>query len=278
MGTGTGERGGWGRDDGRSPPPPPPRKIEPDGRWASNVPPMSGRSVDLPARIAFDTSPPTVSRNASAFLRRAVVAMARPFVVAVPSSRGGTFRDETPYLPAVGDEASETTLGAFRQSDARAARLRIARRVRISRGRLSRAGFDVVQMLSHGGDPGDAPRQGAGASRAPDAQRPRVSPRATAQATAASAFGEQLAARVGRERPAAAVRGAQAGRLQAAAARAQVTTRGRRAHGGSREPADETGTFRWGNGGKGRVGRGGLGGSGGLGRGGARVLGPIAAQ
>ena len=80
---------------------------------------MSGRSVDLPARIAFDTSPPTVSRNASAFLRRAVVAMARPFVLAVPSSRGGTFRDETPCLPAVGDEASETTLGAFRQSDAR---------------------------------------------------------------------------------------------------------------------------------------------------------------
>ena len=94
---------------------------------------MSGRSVDLPARIAFDTSPPTVSRNASAFLRRAVVAMARPFVVA-GMMRRHLFRDETPYLPAVGDEAPETTLGAFRQSDARAARLRIARRVRISRG------------------------------------------------------------------------------------------------------------------------------------------------
>jgi len=162
-----------------------------------------------------------------------------------------------------------TPLGAIRQSDAPDA-------FGYHAG-VSRAGFDVVQMLSHGGDPGDAPRQGAGASRAPDAQRPRVSPRATAQATAASAIGEQLAARVGRERPAAAVRGAQAGRLQAAAARAQVTTRGRRAHGGSREPADEGGTFR-GNGGKGRIGRGGLGGSGGLGRGGARVLGPIAAQ
>ena len=71
----------------------------------------------------------------------------------MPSER---FRDFTPSrwraLPRW------TTLGAFRQSDARAARLRIARRVRISRGRLSRAGFDVVQMLSHGGDPGDAPR------------------------------------------------------------------------------------------------------------------------
>lgn len=81
-----------GSDDGRmSPTPPPPRKIEPDGRWASNVPPMSGRSVDLPARIAFDTSPPTVSRNASAFLRRAVVAMARPFVVA--GAEAGAFRE-----------------------------------------------------------------------------------------------------------------------------------------------------------------------------------------
>ena len=54
---------------------------------------MSGRSVDLPARIAFETSPPTVSRNASAFLRRAVVAMARPFVVAGAEAEAGAFRE-----------------------------------------------------------------------------------------------------------------------------------------------------------------------------------------
>ena len=40
----------------------------------------SGSSVDFPARIAFETSPPTASRSASAFLRRAVVAMARAAV------------------------------------------------------------------------------------------------------------------------------------------------------------------------------------------------------
>ena len=105
------------------------------------------------------------------------------------------------------------------------------------RGRRGRRGGtleDVVQVLREARGPGGSARQG-------DVRGSRVPPRASAQATGTPPAGTQLEARVGRERQAAAVRGAQAERDQAAAARAEDPARGGRANGGTRQP-DRAGT------------------------------------